>query len=95
MNKPRKSNGDVQPHKKAREIQALYDFDKLPACARVPESVVCGLYGISRDTVWVRVKKGLIPEPIKQGNTTRWIVGDLRRALGAKEVEVDHLAEGA
>ncbi|RRS03316.1 transcriptional regulator [Aquabacterium soli] len=53
----------------------------MPDCARVPEAVVCALYDISRDTAWVRVKAGLIPAPIKQGNTTRWVVGDLRAAL--------------
>lgn len=75
------TQAEAQPHRKQRERQALHDFDKLPACARVPESVVCGLYGVSRDTVWVRVKKGMIPPPIKQGNATRWVVGDLRAAL--------------
>lgn len=64
-----------------RTRQTLYDFDKLPDCARVPEAVVCALFSVSRDTAWVRVKAGLIPAPIKQGNTTRWVVGDLRAAL--------------
>lgn len=78
------TQAEAQPHRRQRERQALYDFDKLPGCALVPESVVCALYTLSRDTVWTRVKAGLIPAPLKQGNTTRWVVADLRAALANK-----------
>ena len=28
--------------------------------------------GVSKQTVWQYLKKGIIPKPIKFGNTTRW-----------------------
>lgn len=62
-------------------LPGLADFDKLPDSARAPLPVVCGLYAASPATVWRRVKSGLIPAPVKEGGSTRWIVGDLRRAL--------------
>lgn len=57
------------------------NFDDRSAFARVALPEVCDLFGISPATVWRRVKQGLIPAPIKEGGTTRWLVGDLRRAL--------------
>lgn len=60
---------------------ALTGFDDLPNCARAALPVVCELYDASPATVWRRVKAGLIPSPIKEGGSTRWIVGDLRLAL--------------
>jgi predicted DNA-binding transcriptional regulator AlpA len=59
----------------------LAEFDQLPNAARTALPVVCGLYGASPATVWRRVKAGLIPAPIKEGGSTRWVVGDLRAAL--------------
>lgn len=63
-------------------LPGLVDFDRLPDAARAPLPVVCGLYNVSPATVWRRVKSGLIPPPVKEGGTTRWVVGDLRAALG-------------
>ena len=60
---------------------ALTGFDDLPECARAALPVVCKLYDAAPATVWRRVKAGLIPAPIKEGGSTRWVVGDLRRAL--------------
>jgi len=60
---------------------ALTGFDDLPDCARAALPVVCKLYDAAPATVWRRVKAGLIPAPIKEGGSTRWVVGDLRRAL--------------
>lgn len=62
-------------------LPGLADFDKLPDSARVALPIVCGLYGISPATTWRRVKKGLIPAPRKEGGSTRWVVGGLRKAL--------------
>lgn len=59
----------------------LSGFDSLPDNARAPLPVVCALYSVSDETVRRRVKAGLIPAPIKEGGSTRWIVGDLRKAL--------------
>jgi len=61
--------------------KGLSTFDELPDCARAALPVVCKLYDISPATAWRRVKQGLIPAPIKVGGSTRWVVGDLRRAL--------------
>lgn len=59
----------------------LTRFDDLPDCARASLHVVCELYSVAPATVWRRVQKSLIPAPIREGGSTRWIVGDLRRAL--------------
>lgn len=56
-------------------------FDKLPDMARTSLPVVCSLFGISSATAWRRVKTGLLPQPVKDGASTRWIVGDIRRCL--------------
>lgn len=60
---------------------ALKDFDLLPDAARAPLPVVCTLFAISPATAWRRVKSGLLPAPVRDGGSTRWLVGDLRRAL--------------
>jgi len=62
----------------------LAEFDSLPDSARSPLPIVCGLFSISPATAWRRVKAGLLPMPIKEGNTTRWVVGDLRKALAKR-----------
>lgn len=61
-------------------LPGLADFDTLPDSARVALPVVCGLFGISPATAWRRAKSGLLPAPIREGGTTRWIVGGLRKA---------------
>lgn len=68
-------------HNKQRRLPDLNDFERLPASARVPLPVVCGLFSISPATAWRRVKSGAMPQPVRDGACTRWIVGDLRRAL--------------
>lgn len=65
----------------AHTAQNLIRFDDLPDTARAALPVVCSLYAVGPATVWRRVKSGIIPAPIKEGGSTRWIVGDLRRAL--------------
>lgn len=62
-------------------LPGLADFDQLPDSARVALPVVCGLFGISQATAWRRTKSRLLPAPVKEGGTTRWLVGDLRKAL--------------
>jgi predicted DNA-binding transcriptional regulator AlpA len=57
-------------------------FDELPDSAHVPIDTVCGLYCCSNATIWRRVRSGEIITPVRFGSrTTRWNVGDLRRAL--------------
>ena len=62
-------------------LPGLADFDTMPNDARVALPIVCGLYAISAATTWRRVKEGLIPAPHREGGSTRWVVGALRKAL--------------
>lgn len=66
---------------KPASLPGIADFDQLPANARAALPTVCALFSISKATAWRRVKAGLLPEPIREGGSTRWLVGDLRRAL--------------
>lgn len=61
--------------------KTLENFDRLPDSARVALPVVCALFSISPATAWRRVKSGLLPPTVKEGGSTRWVVGELRRAL--------------
>ncbi|MBN3848722.1 helix-turn-helix domain-containing protein [Paraburkholderia sp. Ac-20342] len=61
---------------------ALEQFDRLPDSARVDVRTVAGLLGISVPTVWRHVRTGKLPLPRKIGGSTRWLVGELRNALG-------------
>ncbi len=68
----------------ARTLAALRAFESSPDCARIALPVVCAITARSPASVWRDVKAGRLPAPVKQGpNSTRWIVGDLRRALAA------------
>jgi predicted DNA-binding transcriptional regulator AlpA len=60
---------------------AFAAFDVSPDSALVAQSVVQKLYSCSPATIWRRVKSGDIPAPIKIVGSTRWRVGDLRKAL--------------
>ncbi|MBN9695935.1 MAG: transcriptional regulator [Zoogloea sp.] len=67
-------------------LQALKAFEVAPDCARVALPVVCAVASRSPASVWRDVKAGRLPAPVKMGpNCSRWIVGDLRRALATKE----------
>ena len=59
----------------------LANFDSLPDLARASLPLVCTLFDISPATAWRRVRIGTLPSPIKDGGSTKWVVGDLRRAL--------------
>ncbi len=57
-------------------------FDDLPESAFVSLYVVCALFGCSPATIWRRVRAGQLVMPHRIGlRTTRWRVGDLRKAL--------------
>lgn len=63
-------------------LDAIRNFDHLPNTAYVPQGVVEALYGVSSATIWRRVQAGQIPKPHRfPPRTTRWQVGELRRAL--------------
>ncbi|MEO5687120.1 MAG: transcriptional regulator [Burkholderiaceae bacterium] len=61
--------------------RALDNFDKLPDSAGVPVQVVAALMTCSVATVWRRAASKRLPTPIQHGGTTRWLAGDLRKAL--------------
>ena len=55
-------------------------FDDMPGNALVDVKVVAAVRGMSIPTVWRHVRKGLLPQPQKNGGCTRWLVRDLRTA---------------
>jgi predicted DNA-binding transcriptional regulator AlpA len=60
-------------------------FEHLPNEAFVGSKTVKALFGISSTTLWRHVNRGSIPRPHKYSErTTRWNVGELRKALAAK-----------
>lgn len=61
---------------------AVTHFDQLPDSAGVALPVVKALFDTSGATIWRWTKIGRLPRPHKVGpNSTRWNVGDLRRAM--------------
>jgi len=66
---------------KVDRAEVLKGFDSLPNVARVKLPVVCALYDCDAATVWRRIKIGAIPAPVKNGGSTLWSVGGLRREL--------------
>jgi predicted DNA-binding transcriptional regulator AlpA len=64
-----------------KHAETISVFDSLPSIARVPIQVVCGVTGRSRASVWRDVIAGRLPQPVKLGASTRWVVGELRAAL--------------
>ena len=62
------------------EQRAFEGFGTLPDEAKVSVRVVAALEGIAPVTVWRRAAAGLLPEPTKDGGTSRWLVGALRAA---------------
>jgi predicted DNA-binding transcriptional regulator AlpA len=71
---------------KSKHAETISAFDSLPAIARVPIQVVCGVTGRSRASVWRDVIAGRLPAPLKCGGSTRWVVGTLRAALSVVAV---------
>jgi len=64
----------------------LANFDDLPDSANVRLPTVKQLYSVSAATVW-RLSGKTIPAPRKLSErVTAWNVGELRAALGVKEV---------
>lgn len=65
---------------------SLSNFDNLPDSAHVRQPTVEALYGISRATVWRRVRDGSLPKPHKfSERVTTWNVGELRKALNTQK----------
>lgn len=61
------------------------NFGTLPDDAYIRLPAICELYGISRNTVYRRVKDGGIPSPRKLSErVTAWRVGDIRADLARR-----------
>lgn len=63
----------------------LKSFNDAPDDARVRLNTVTALFGVSGNTVWRRVKAGLIPKPHKDVGATYWKAGELKRALAGAQ----------
>jgi len=66
--------------------QLLAGFDDLPDDAQVDVKVLAALRSAGISTVWLHVRKGLLPQPRRFGGSTRWRVGDIRAALAGDGV---------
>lgn len=64
---------------------ALANFKNLPDEARVDIGVVAQLFGIGHSTVWAWLKQQRLPQPVREGKTTRWTVGSLRAKLAGAQ----------
>lgn len=64
---------------------ALANFQSLPNEARVDIDVVAQLFGIGHSTVWAWLKQQRLPQPVREGKTTRWTVGSLRARLAGDQ----------
>ena len=61
--------------------QQLANTNALPDWAGVSIHIVMAVTERSRASVYRDVASGRLPKPFKQGSSTRWRLGDLRRAL--------------
>lgn len=60
------------------------DFDSRPDASLVDDKTVAAIFNIHRNTVWRLSRSGRLPAPVKVAEqTTRWRVGDLRKALAS------------
>lgn len=66
----------------AASASALANFSNLPDEAIVRLPVVCPLVGVSRVTIWRRVRADEFPSPVRlSAGAVGWRVGDLRKYL--------------
>jgi len=47
----------------------------------IRDTQVAELLNVSRQTVWNRVRSGVLPKPIKFGGCTRWRVSDIKNYI--------------
>ncbi|MCK9258160.1 MAG: AlpA family phage regulatory protein [Azoarcus sp.] len=60
-------------------------FDSLPDSARIDIATMIAVVGRSRASVYRYIDKGILPRPRKlAGTQNSWIVGEVRKALAAK-----------
>lgn len=59
-------------------------FDELPDSAHVDDKTLAALFGTSTTTIWRRVRRGELPQPVRfSTRCTRWRVGEIRAVLAA------------
>lgn len=56
-------------------------FKDSPDEARLRANAVAALMGVSLATVWRRAASGAIPRGRREGGTTTWTVGQMRKVL--------------
>ena len=60
--------------------EQLAAFDRMPANGRLTRHAIELIFGISRATLWRRIREGKIPKP----REARWIVSEIREVLANK-----------
>lgn len=63
----------------------VIQFDTLPEAAFIDARTVCALLMCGNTSLWRHVHAGRLPAPKKFGRSSRWNVGELRRALNLGE----------
>ena len=68
----------------AKQIDLTAGFDSKPDTALVDDKTVAALLDIHRNMVWRLARSGKLPAPVKLSEqSTRWRVGDIRKALAS------------
>lgn len=63
----------------------VVNFDAMPNSARIDVTTLSIITGRSKASVWRDVKAKRLPQPVRSGlRCTRWIVGEIRKALEAQ-----------
>lgn len=72
--------------RKALPISAsVIQFDTLPDAAFIDARTICSLLMCGHTSLWRHVHAGRLPTPKKFGRSSRWNVGDIRKALGIEK----------
>lgn len=64
---------------------SVRNFETMPDSARIDVTAVSILTGRSKASVWRDVQAKRLPAPVRSGlRCTRWVVGEIRKALQVK-----------
>lgn len=64
-------------------MEHMRNFDVMPDTAHLTDKEIASWLGISKATVWRWVSIGTLPQPKRfSARCTRWLCGDVRRAVG-------------
>ena len=71
----------------------MRNFDTLPDSAQLTDKDLAEWMRVSRATVWAYTKDGKLPQPRKfSTRCTRWMCGEVRKALGIGIQAAEHAA---